>query len=78
MRPQRLAVPVGCITASALHSLAYALERLAAFHRERGGQAPAAPCLVEVLVDGDHTFARVRSDDRVFKLELIAGAWHFC
>lgn len=75
---QRLEVPAGCITASALRSLALKLDQLAAFHRDRGGPAPDAPCLLEVLTEGEHVFARVRSDDRTFKLELVAGTWVFC
>lgn len=75
--PQRLAVPAGCISASELRSLATKLDALAAFHRDRGGPAPDSPCLLEVLVDSGHVSARVRSGERTFKLELVAGAWQF-
>lgn len=70
-------IPHGCITASALRTLASSLDRLAAFHRERGGPAPESPCLVEVRLDDDQVVARVSSNSHVYRLVLIHGAWEF-
>jgi hypothetical protein len=72
-----LVLPIDCITATALHSLARALERLAAFHRERGGAAPDAPCLTHVMVEDRGVIARVRSGDRTYKLLLVKNDWEF-
>lgn len=72
-----LVLPLGCITSSALHALGRSLERLAAFHRDKGGAAPDAPCCTHIVVDGHEVIARVRSGERTFKLQLVRGEWEF-
>jgi hypothetical protein len=72
-----LLLPLGCLTASAVHALAHGLERLAAFHRKHDGAPDDVPCVKEIFVDNNRVFARVLSGTRTFKLELIAGAWSF-
>lgn len=73
-----LLVPLGCVTAGSLHSLGRALDRLAAFHRERGGTDADVPCVKGFYLDGTKVFARVLSGTRNFKLELVGCEWVFC
>ncbi len=75
--PATLPLPHGCITAPALRALATALDRLYAFHRERGGSSPDTPCLTEVKVIGDEVTARVVSGERHFNFLLVRGHWEF-
>lgn len=75
--PQVLPLPRGCINASALRSLAMALDRLAAFHKERGGPSPDSPCLTEVHVVGRDVMARVVLGEFMYWLLLVKGAWEF-
>lgn len=75
--PSMLTLPHGCINATSLRSLANALDRLAAFHVDRGGPAPDAPCLTEVHVEGRGVIAKISSGTRNFKLLLVHGAWEF-
>lgn len=72
-----LPLPRGCINAAALRALATALDRLAAFHQDRGGSAPDSPCLTEVRVDGSDIVALVTSGERKYKLLLVKGGWEF-
>lgn len=70
-------VPNGCITASALRTLANAMDRLAAFHHERGGPSPDSPCLTDVHMEEHTVVARVTSGARVYRMHLVHGAWEF-
>lgn len=70
-------VPLDCITASALRSLATTLDRIAAFHSSRGGACPDVPCLTTVIVEEKTVSARVKSGDKLFLLRFENGAWHF-
>lgn len=72
-----IALPVGCITASALRSLGNALDRIASFHKSHGGHVEGTPCLTSVIVEGDLVRARVTSHARTYLLELHRGAWEF-
>ena len=72
-----VALPDKCITASALRSLANTLDRIAAFHADRGGAAPDEPCITSVLVADGRVTARIASGERRFKLELVRGTWEF-
>ncbi len=66
IKPDRLAP-------SELRSLAGALDRLIAFHRERGGASPDSPRLTGVWVENDKIIARIHSGDRTFELEFVPG-----
>lgn len=79
LRPDRaIGLPIGCVTSASLHELARTLDRLLRFHGESGGAAADAPCLIEVGVQGRAVFARVRSGERMFRLELVGADWVFC
>jgi hypothetical protein len=70
-------LPTKCITSQTLHSLARALDRMAAFHREHGGAAPETPCLTEVRVEADRVYARVESGKHRYRLVLVSNDWEF-
>jgi hypothetical protein len=76
---RNLLLPVGCITSSALHSLASALNRLSAWHRSHGGPRDQEPCLRHIKWDekAKHPVATVYSGLLYWDLVYRDGAWHF-
>jgi hypothetical protein len=72
-----IVLPMQCITASTLRSLASTLDRIESFHKLKGGASEDTPCLTHVFVDDRDVFARIRSGTRSYKLQLVQGAWEF-
>lgn len=70
-------LPVGCVGAGALRTLANTMDRLSAYHVGRGGRAPDAPCLTTIWVEGDDVIARVKSGDQSYRLRLLLSGWAF-
>ncbi len=68
-------LPPKCLTGSALRTLANALDRLASFHVDLGGQSPDAPCLISVTVGDGHVLAKVISGPSEYTLEFKNGSW---
>lgn len=70
--------PEGCIKASDLHSLAAALNRLEAWHRNHGGPRDESPCLRMLIArEAGKITAIVTSGDLTWTLALREGAWIF-
>jgi hypothetical protein len=77
-RHPNLLLPLHCINAQALYSLARVLDRLNAFHSELNGTPPDRPCLKQLWVaDEKHIHARVQSGTKTFTLELVDSEWVF-
>jgi len=72
-------LPLGCITASALYSLAAALNRLHSWHRSHGGQMKDEPCLRLISWDeaSKKTTAIVTSGKLHWDLIYKNGEWMF-
>jgi len=72
-------LPHKCITASSLHSLANALNRLHAWHKSHGGQSEDEPCLRTIEVDPDTNEIRavITSGKLHWDLTYVNGEWHF-
>jgi len=64
------------LSASALRQLANSLDRLMAFHANRGGQNPDTPKLYKVEVGNrDQITAYIKSGEQEFRLEYSGDSW---
>jgi len=80
MVPDRLTMlPLGCIEAENLYTLARALKRLQAWHIDHGGQSKEKPCLrlIERSEKDNETRAIIFSANQHWKLVLRKGEWIF-
>lgn len=69
-------LPVGCVKAEDLHSLARSLKKVEAWHQKHGGKKGDEPCLR--LIQGARTgrvTALVQSGNMTIKLALRDGDW---
>lgn len=72
-------LPIGCITASALHSLAASINRLESWHKSHGGPKAEIPCLRVIEYDPiqERPIAKVFSGHIHWELVLDRGEWRF-
>ncbi len=73
-----LALPLHCITANALRSLAEKIDDLTSLHKKMGGTSPHAPCVSTIAVERSGIVAaHVTSNGTHYKLVYSHGTWGF-